>query len=154
MAALRAKAEAENKRISGITNAADDRNASKDEGRATQNEQPSADSVLEVRVLKVYQLSSFTCMDIEVRNKSNRFLSYLLTGVSLYGKDHSYLGHSSGGVSNLRPGKTAIDQIFLNDIRASEVASWDLSLEDVTIDLGGSNTKYDAIQAFSLKEVR
>jgi len=136
--------------VSKDENAAD-RNVSKDEERATQNEQPPFDSVLEVRVLKIHQASVYTCMDVEIRNTSNRFVSAISIGASLYGKNHDYLGCSSGFSSNLRPGKTTIQTIYFHEIQASGVVSWELSIQMIGDDKG-LNVVED--NPWSLKEVR
>ena len=125
-----------------------------DNERAAQNKLQLVEPVLAVEVLKVHQSSSaHTRVDIRVVNNSNKFISFWNVGADLHDADAKYLGHDNTNGSNLRPGQSVTGSIIFRDIQAADVSSWKLSLESVTIDLGGGN-RQDVTKYFTLKEVR
>jgi len=110
--------------------------------------------VIEVRCLKVWQFApGFTELTVRITNKSDKFISYWNINADIFDSKGEYLGHSFTNGENLRPGQSIIGGILFRNVRAFEVASWELYIERLRIDLGRGNT-FDATRYFKLKEIK
>jgi hypothetical protein len=123
-----------------------------DNERAARNKLKLTEPFLQVAVLKVYQSSvEHTSLDIRVTNTSNKFISFWQIGADLNDSSGQYLGHEATNGANLRPEQAATERIIFRSIRASQVSSYKLSLDDVILDLGGGN-KVNATKYFNIKQ--
>src|SRR5437870_5085535 len=68
----------------------------------------ASDAIIEIKRLKIYQRSSYTEIDMEVTNASDKFISFMSIKTPVYGANKEYLGSGSTNASNLRPQQSTV----------------------------------------------
>lgn len=79
---------------------------------------------IQIEALKIYQESSFACIDVQIFNNSDQFISYYEIDANIYNTGNEYLGKSFCNGSNLRPHQSVTESITFSDVQAADINSW------------------------------
>jgi hypothetical protein len=107
--------------------------------------------VIETEVLKWEQSYSYAKVEFRLTNRSKAHLSYVAVALDAYTSKGEYLGNDYINETNCRAGQSLVKEINLKNVKVGEIASWKMTLKDVTIDRGNSQI-FDAKEFFLLKE--
>jgi hypothetical protein len=112
------------------------------------------DAVLEVKVLKIVQSSSYAKMFIHVTNRSKAFLAFWNVGASIHSRKNTFLASNDTNGQNLRPGDSIDGDLLFSDVNASQIARWTLRLGRITVQSESGEKLFQADKYFTLKEVK
>jgi len=113
----------------------------------------SSNSLIEIRLLKVYNFSGAARIDACVTNKSNLFISFWHITADIDNAQGEYLGNGFAIGSNLRPGSSHTNTWSFFDVNAYDIASWKPSISGLRV-RGGGGEEEDGASYFDLKEVK
>ncbi len=130
--------------------------ASQDRGKREQHDALQAklrelNPVIDIEVLRCKQSYSHTEIEFRLTNRSTALFSYVAVTMSIHDAKGQYLGNNFTNATNVRAGQSIVKHVSFDNVKVGEVASWEMGVQDVTIDRGDGQ-RLTATNVFKLNE--